>query len=489
MPFCSFAEGASMFGVTPIENMFLIEYLYDAPAPALKVYLYARMLALYPELGGSLADMAKALRMEEDAVREAFDYWERHELARRVSDNPPAYELIALNGQGGGAASAMDRRMYAYRDFHNRLQTLFGEKMIGDHEYRKAGDWLNILGFDQEAVVRIVAYGIATSRSKSPGPASVFKRMDDFAERLSKQGMRSLEDVERAIADEEEIAPIAREALKKLGIPRQPSVPELDSVRRWVKEWGFDRAQILAACDETTKSRNPSFAYLEGILQNRRSGEDGVRRAVVELLRELRPGSAQPSPEDIKRYQALRAEGFSPDLIQLAAVQCHQKNQHAFENLEWRLSLWREEGLQTAEQAEAYTRQMAGYARQLRGLFKRAGYPDRNPSLGAIKRYRTWRENHSEELIGFAAECAQSAGGSMAYMEKLLDAWQRDGVSTVEAARVQHEAWRAAAAAQATGGAPANPALNYAQREYRDEDFGDDFFEDLTKYVEEGDRT
>jgi len=199
-------------------------------------------------------------------------------------------------------------------------------------------------------------------------------------------------------------------------------------VRRWVKEWGFDRAQILAACDETTKSRNPSFAYLEGILQNRRSGEDGVRRAVVELLRELRPGSAQPSPEDIKRYQALRAEGFSPDLIQLAAVQCHQKNQHAFENLEWRLSLWREEGLQTAEQAEAYTRQMAGYARQLRGLFKRAGYPDRNPSPGAIKRYRTWRENHSEELIGFAAECAQSAGGSMAYMEKLLDAWQRESL-------------------------------------------------------------
>lgn len=34
--------------------------------------------------------------------------------------------------------------------------------------------------------------------------------------------------------------------------------------------------------------------------------------------------------------------------------------------------------------------------------------------------------------------------------------------------------------------AKANPAMDYEQREYRDEDFGDDFFVDLDKYGEEG---
>ena len=67
MSFCTFADGAAMFDVTPIENMFLVEHMYDAPAPALKVYLYARMLALHPELGGSMSDMALALRMERKA--------------------------------------------------------------------------------------------------------------------------------------------------------------------------------------------------------------------------------------------------------------------------------------------------------------------------------------------------------------------------------------------------------------------------------------
>ncbi len=37
MPFCSFAEGAAMFDATPIENMFLLEYLPIVPDDFLRV--------------------------------------------------------------------------------------------------------------------------------------------------------------------------------------------------------------------------------------------------------------------------------------------------------------------------------------------------------------------------------------------------------------------------------------------------------------------
>ena len=55
MAFFSFAEGSAMFDTTPIENLFLMEYLSTAPEACLRVYLYARMLALHPELGGDMA--------------------------------------------------------------------------------------------------------------------------------------------------------------------------------------------------------------------------------------------------------------------------------------------------------------------------------------------------------------------------------------------------------------------------------------------------
>ena len=481
MAFCSFVEGAAMFDATPIENLFLIEHLYDAPTPALKVYLYARMLALHPELGSGMAEIARALRLDEGDVYEAFAYWEKRELVKRLSDQPPTYAFLSLRSQAqSGGAPSLEREISANRDFNNGLQKLFGEFLIGTHELNKASDWVNILHLERDAVIRLVEYGIQTSQKKNPKPPSVFKRMDKLAEAWSAKGARTLEDVERMISEETGEAALAKEVLKALGISRQPSEPELQAVRRWTREWGYSRDQILEACGETLKSRNPSFGYLDSVLQNRLSEDGEARRALIQVLRELRPGDAQPSPEDVRRYAALMESGFSPELIQLAAVQCHQKNRHSLDDLEWRLSLWREEGLTTAAEADAYTRQMAAYARQLRALFKRAGYPDRSPGYRDIKLYQRWQDESPEPLIEFAAECARSAGGSTAYMDALLTAWRADGLQTVEAARAQHEARRASTAAQ-SGVAPANPALNYEQRAYRDEDFGEDFYFDYDR--------
>ena len=484
MSYCTFADGAAIYDATPVENLFLVEHLYDAPASALKVYLYARMLALHPELGDGPADLARALRMDEEAIEGAFDYWERRQLMKRVSDQPPAYVFLPIRTPGDGM-SALDREMYANRDFNYRLQKLFGENLIGDHELRKAADWQHTLHMDRDAIVRLVEYGIETSRVKNPKPPSVFKRMDKLAEAWSGRGVRTLAEMERAIAEERGEAQLAREVLKKLGIPRQPTEPELEAVRRWTGEWSYDREAVLAACDETLNSRNPSFAYLETVLKNRAEGDGADRRAMVEALRELRPMGAQPSPEDEKRYRALLEAGFTSELIRLAAVQCHQNNRHTLDDLEWRLNLWREEGLTTAAEVEAYTKKMAVCSRRLRAIFKRAGYPDRKPGYNDIVRYQAWAEQSPEPLIDYAAECAKNAGGSTAYMDALLTAWREAGIDTVEAARVQHESRRAAAAQP--GAVPANPALDYRQREYRDEDFGDDFFEDLSAYAKEDD--
>lgn len=485
MSFCTFSDGSAMFDATPIENMFLMEHMYDAPAPALKVYLYARMLALHPELGATIADMAKALHMEEEEVYAAFAYWENRDLVTRLSDQPPTYAFKSVRGQGA-SRTALDMEMYANRDFNNRLRKLFGDQFIGDHELRKASDWLSILKLEPAAALRLVQYGIETSRVKPPKlpkPPSVFKRVDKLAEAWAEKGIRSLEAVERAIAEESGTAAVAREVLKKLGLPRQPSDPELETVAKWLNDWGLTQEAILAACDDTTSARNPTVKYLDSILETRRTEDPAVYAGLVEVLKELNPQSAQPSPDQLKRYQALLGQGFSPDLIRLAAIQCRRANKGRFDDLEWRLSVWQKDGVSTPEQAEAFMRQMSSLSMQLREVLRRAG-SDRKPAYGELETFRGWLETYPMDLILFAAECARNAGGSMAYMEKLLKAWTESGATTVEAARAQHEAWRASVGASGDK-APANPALDYAQREYRDEDFGDDFFVDLSQYSKE----
>ena len=144
MPFCSFAQSAAMFDVTPVENLFLLEYLPTAPDGFLRVYLYARMLSLHPELGGGLEEMAAALNMTADAVYNAMTYWERQGLVCRMTDQPPTYQLLSMRSER--ASDPMDADYYAYRDFNARLQALLGGgNLIGPKQYGLAYDWLTIL--------------------------------------------------------------------------------------------------------------------------------------------------------------------------------------------------------------------------------------------------------------------------------------------------------------------------------------------------------
>ena len=482
MSFCSYAEGAALFDTTPIENLFLMEYMLDAPESALKVYLYARMLAIHPELGGSLRDIAQALRMDENKVYDLFTYWENRGLVRRLTDQPPPYAIQPVFGSAQVGDNPLEREMRTNRAFTNSLSELFNGDFIGDREIRMAADWQNVYKFEQAAILRMVQYSIEKSTRKNPRPKSVFDRANGWVEDWSKQGIRTLADVERVISEEKGEKDLALDVLKKLGLSRQPSEPEMVLVKRWTEEWGYDREAILAACDGTTSARNPSMQYINGILKNQLDENRKYFGDLTVVLKELNPQNAQPTPDQITRYAALIAQGFAPETIRLAAIQCHRLNKVQFDELIWRLDVWRKDGVSTPEEADAYMRQMATLSRELREVFRIAG-SEKRPDFKDIQTYRGWKDNYPAELIHYAAECSRNAGSSMAYMDKLLAQWQKDGATTLEQARAQHEAWRQSG--RSIQDKPANPALDYAQREYQDEDFGDDFFVDLDKYGED----
>lgn len=481
MAFFSFAEGAAMFDSTPIENLFLMEYLSTAPEACLRVYLYARMLALHPELGGDMAETARFLRMDEQALYDAFAYWERQGLVRRLTDHPPTYELLPLRAEGGVAQTAMEQSYYVYRDYNASMQALFGSNLMEPHEFRIANDWLDVLGYAQDAALRLAQYGIETSRSRDPKPKSVFKRMNKLAAEWADRGCRTLEDVERVIAEQEGIYPVARAVLKRFSVNKQPSMDELELAKKWVVDWGLTEEQILDACSETTKTTKPSFAYLDAVLASRRGNDGEYWGELSRVLRELEGPQAKPTPDQLRRYAALRAEGFEAEAVVLAAIQCHRKKKTRLEDVEWMLRRWGERGITTRRDAEAYIEDMQRKAERVRQLLELCGL-ERRPNMNDLALYEGWRGVHDEGVIEYAAQCARGMQVPMKYMEKLLGDWQASGVRTVEEARAQHEAARLSRAAAAPSAPAANPAMNYEQREYKEEDFGEDFFIDLDKY-------
>lgn len=104
-----------------------------------------------------------------------------------------------------------------------------------------------------------------------------------------------------------------------------------------------------------------------------------------------------------------------------------------------------------------------------------------------MEELNSFRADLPDELICHALDIAAEHTRSWAYVKGILNRYMDEGVRTLGDAMAQ-EAKRKQEKRNGVGPANAkepNPALNYQQREYHDEDFGDDFFEDLTKYAEE----
>ena len=79
-----------MFDVTPLENLFIEEYMLRAPGDFVKVYIYGLRLCYHPVEDATVPAISRALGLEEKTVLDAFAYWERVGVLRRIADNPPA---------------------------------------------------------------------------------------------------------------------------------------------------------------------------------------------------------------------------------------------------------------------------------------------------------------------------------------------------------------------------------------------------------------
>ena len=110
-------------------------------------------------------------------------------------------------------------------------------------------------------------------------------------------------------------------------------------------------------------------------------------------------------------------------------------------------------------------------------LLRAAGI-ERRPTEEDISAFAGWREALPEDVIALAAARAKGKSYPISYMRRLIERWLGAGVATL-------------AAAEALGDAPApekkqNPALNYEQRTYKDEDFDDSYYMDTARKLMDG---
>ncbi len=257
---CRFSKEALPLEATPVENMFILEYMPGANAIQLQVYLYGLMLCRYPAFSG--IPVSEALGLSEDEVKEAFVYWQREGLVRILSASPLDVEYIAP-GERRAEPTLVPGK---HHELIQAVQQLFAPRSLRPAELRRVYDWVDVFGMEDEAVLELISHCI-----KAKDGAVSMNYLDTVALAWADAGIVTKEQARARANAHEELTGGAASVLKRWNKSRRPTKDELALYEKWTVDWGFSQEAVLSACPAITRAERPSFKYLDGVLERLKS--------------------------------------------------------------------------------------------------------------------------------------------------------------------------------------------------------------------------
>jgi DnaD/phage-associated family protein len=385
-----FNRESALFLSTPVENLFLLEYMPQAPEGYVKAYLYGLALCYHRAL--MMEEAGAALQMSDQELAEAFLYWQTKGFVTVVSSDPLIVEYKNIehaHTSGASDSLALTRR---YSDLLSGIQNALGARMLTGPELSRVYDWLEVFGFTEAAVLLLVNHCVGQK-----GARVSIKYMDAVARSWADEGILTAEAAEEYLAQYDEINGGAQKLLKRWRAGRRPTEDELKLYKIWTSEWGFDENAILAACAEMTGAAKPSFKYLNAILEGWRSGgtltvQDAqehmrARAAVTELARlafsraGLKRGPTGDQIDQIERWHT----NFHMDAeLILFAADCALSASSPFMKMRKLVTEWHENGVATLNAAREAVERTAR-APEAKPVPRALDYPQRKYSAEELE--------------------------------------------------------------------------------------------------------
>ena len=280
------SDDFTLYDVTPVENLFLLEYLPHATGDQVRVYLYA-LMQCRQKADCSVEGLARALRLKPEKTLEALRYWEVRGLLKGVSDNPPSFEF--LNVRSAMQAGGDQDPAYRYRDFNKAIAELPLSDPVRPAQFQQAMEWVEDLNLPTEVVLLMARRVAARLQEENGGKPRtvpyVFKVLGKTAADWAARDIRTLEKAEAELSKGLPEHKTASQVCDYFNFRRAPTEAELSLARKWVAEWRLTREDIERALKETAASSSPSFAYLDGILRRHRDEAGRVAEGIDEEQR------------------------------------------------------------------------------------------------------------------------------------------------------------------------------------------------------------
>ena len=348
-----FLKREPLMDVTAVSNVFLLEYMPKAPEGYTKVYLLGLMQTGTPGADAAGLDLAGILGMDDAALVRAFSYWQTAGLVRIAADDPLTVEYLRVGASSGLAAGDAPRK---YASLVAALQEVAGTRVFSGRELAEIYDWIETFRFEEATAVLCVKDCLVRH-----GARAKLWQMNATAKRWADAGVATPEEAERYMAREQ--------LLKRWNRNRPATEDEIALYVKWTEEWGFDACVIQDACVEATSSAQPSFRYLDRILETYRLN-GAVTEEAAALLRRAQDAAAELARMLFERAEIRR----SPTLSQREQIETWHDKWHVdaellfyaadesrsaaqpFANIKKLVTAWHSAGIATVAAAQEFER-------------------------------------------------------------------------------------------------------------------------------------
>lgn len=283
-----FIRGASLKGATAVDNSFITDYMPTAEGEAVKVYLYGLMRSLSPARGDETSPF------DEGTLARAYAYWQSVGLVRIVTASPLTVEYLGVAEKAADAP-----RKYA--SLVAALGEAAGTRVFTGHELSEIYDWIETFRFEEETAVLCVTDCLARH-----GARAKLWQMNAEAKLWADNGIFTPEDARAFIVRRDARNRGAQAILARWKKGRAATEDELALYTKWTDDWGFEGSVILDACQELTAASQPSFKYLDTVLDTLRIN-GAVTPEAAAKIRSERDATAELARLMLRRAGVKRA--------------------------------------------------------------------------------------------------------------------------------------------------------------------------------------
>ena len=261
-------ELSILFSNTNLPDVFITEYLSEAPGDYIKVYLYILFLSKYGK-DIKLNDLSKKITLPLTTIQAAIKYWEDAQIITKkgsgyIVNNIQELELNKLYSPKLTVSKESIQNMEKDKSRSSAIEainSMFFQGIMSPSWYSDIDLWFKKFEFDEEVMIALFSYCF----NKSALHKNYVKAV---AEAWHGSNIKTSSDLEEYDENNEKLKKVKKNISKKLGLSRNLTQYEEAYIEKWLQEYKYDLDIIELALKKTTSKSNPNFDYIDKIISD-----------------------------------------------------------------------------------------------------------------------------------------------------------------------------------------------------------------------------